>query len=109
MKNNARQVWQLWNEGKAMELIDQTLAGSYPESEALRLIHIALLCIQEDPSDRPTMSLVVIMLGSQLINLPQPLAPPFSTGRYVTSDQSTSTGAGTGFATSDQSSTGASQ
>ncbi|KAB1201240.1 Cysteine-rich receptor-like protein kinase 10 [Morella rubra] len=75
-------VWQLWNEGKAMELIDQTLAGSYPESEALRLIHIALLCVQEDPSDRPTMSLVIIMLGSQLINLPQPLAPPFSTGDF---------------------------
>uniref|UniRef100_A0A2N9INC9 Uncharacterized protein n=1 Tax=Fagus sylvatica TaxID=28930 RepID=A0A2N9INC9_FAGSY len=71
-------AWQLWNEGKGLELIDQTIVHTCPISEALRLIHIALLCVQEDPNERPTMSMVILMLASKSINLPQPSAPPFS-------------------------------
>uniref|UniRef100_A0A2N9FPC5 Protein kinase domain-containing protein n=1 Tax=Fagus sylvatica TaxID=28930 RepID=A0A2N9FPC5_FAGSY len=98
-------AWQLWNEGKGLELIDQTIVHTCPISEALRLIHIALLCVQEDPNERPTMSMVILMLASKLINLPQPSAPPFSVGRLILSDLSSTIGTGTGFATSDQSST----
>ncbi|XP_059440342.1 cysteine-rich receptor-like protein kinase 10 [Corylus avellana] len=102
-------AWRLWNEGKGVELIDQTLVDTCPGSEALRLIHIALLCVQEDPSERPTMSMVVLMLGSSSINLPRPLAPPFSVGRPpILSDQSTTSGAMIRFSASDQSSTSAS-
>jgi hypothetical protein len=89
-------------------LIDETLVDTCPGSEALRLIQIALLCVQEDPNERPAMSLVVLMLGSSLINLPRPLAPPFSLGRSILSDQSSTTGARIGFFESDQYSTGAS-
>ena len=39
-----------------MESIDHTIVDACPLSEALRLIHIALLCVQEDPNDRPTVS-----------------------------------------------------
>ncbi|XP_030970765.1 cysteine-rich receptor-like protein kinase 10 [Quercus lobata] len=103
-------VWQLWNEGKGVELIDQTIVDICPISEALRLIHIALLCVQEDPNDRPTMSRVNLMLASTSINLPKPSAPPFSVGRLIIFDQSSTigTGTGTGFVTSDLSSTSAS-
>lgn len=89
-----------------MELIDQTLVDSCPLSEALRLIHIALLCVQEDSNDRPTMPLVVLMLSSRSIYLPRPSAPPFSIARLTSSDLSTATGAESGiFAISDRSST----
>ena len=91
-----------------MELTDETIVDTSPISEALRLIHIALLCIQEDPNDRPTMSMVLLMLASKSINLPQPLAPPFSVGRLIISDQSSTIDTGTGFEISDQSSTSAS-
>ena len=93
-----------------MELIDQTIIDTCPISEALRLIHIALLCVQEDPNDRPTMSRVILMLASKSINLPQPSAPPFSAGRLIIFDQSSTIGTGTGMGlvTSDQSSTSAS-
>ncbi|XP_030948860.1 cysteine-rich receptor-like protein kinase 10 [Quercus lobata] len=103
-------VWQLWNEGKGVELIDQTIIDTCPISEALKLIHIALLCVQEDPNDRPTMSRVILMLASKSINLPQPSAPPFSVGRLIIFDQSSTIGTGTGMGlvTSDQSSTSAS-
>ncbi|KAK7832316.1 cysteine-rich receptor-like protein kinase 15 [Quercus suber] len=103
-------VWQRWNEGKGVELIDQTIIDTCPISEALRLIHIALLCVQEDPNDRPTMSRVILMLASKSINLPELSAPPFSVGRLIIFDQSSTIGTrtGLGLVTSDQSSTSAS-
>ncbi|KAK3433336.1 hypothetical protein EUGRSUZ_D00850, partial [Eucalyptus grandis] len=70
-------AWLLWNEEKGLELVDANLIGSCPRNEALRLIHISLLCVQEDPSFRPTMSTVVLMLGSES-DLPHPKSPPFS-------------------------------
>ena len=88
-------------------MIDKTIVDSCPISEALRLIHIALLCVQEDPNDRPTMSRVILNLASKSINLPQPSAPPFSVDRLIMSDQS-SIGIGMESVISNQSSTSAS-
>ena len=88
--------------------MDKTIVDSCPISEAMRLIHIALLCVQEDPNDRPTMSRVILMLASKSINLPQPSAPPFSVDRLIMSDQS-SIGTGMESVISDQSSAGASR
>ena len=98
----AEQAWRLWNEDKGLKFIDQNLVDTCPVSEALRWIHIALLCVQEEPNDRPLMSSVALMLGSKSVNLPQPSAPPFSMGRHFMSDQSSTTGTSTGFLMSDQ-------
>ncbi|KAK3430690.1 hypothetical protein EUGRSUZ_E02447 [Eucalyptus grandis] len=54
-KNNA---WKLWSEGRALELIDQLINESCDEIEVLKCVHVGLLCVQEDPADQPTMSLV---------------------------------------------------
>lgn len=70
------QAWTLWKEGNALELIDESLEGSYSKSEVLRCIHIALLCVQQRQEDRPSMSTVILMLGSQS-TLPQPKQPGF--------------------------------
>ncbi|KAF2303622.1 hypothetical protein GH714_020209 [Hevea brasiliensis] len=97
-------AWKLWNEGKGEDLIDPNIVHSCPRSEALRWIHIALLCVQDDPAQRPTMSSVVLMLGSKSVNLPQPSTAPYSMGIFTTmSDQSSISGTGTGFLTSDRS------
>ncbi|OMO64949.1 hypothetical protein COLO4_31694 [Corchorus olitorius] len=85
-------AWQLWKEGKGKELIDPKISGDCPVDEALRWIHIALLCVQDDPALRPTMSTIVFMLRSKLVDLPQPSTPPYSAARFVfMSNQSTST------------------
>lgn len=96
------QAWQLWKENKGMELVDANLVKSCPINEALRWIHIALLFVQEDLNLRPMMSSVVLMLGSDS-DLPQPKPPPSLIGRLLGSDQSTLTGSGTGFLSSDMS------
>ncbi|XP_058072824.1 cysteine-rich receptor-like protein kinase 10 [Magnolia sinica] len=76
-------AWGLWCEGKALELIDPLLARSNPASEVFRWIHIGLLCVQEDAADRPTMSSVILMLGSESMALPQPTQPGFFVARAV--------------------------
>ena len=40
----------------------------------MRCIHVSLLCVQQHPTDRPTMSSVILMLGSdnELIEPKQP-------------------------------------
>ncbi|PON88176.1 Cysteine rich receptor like kinase [Trema orientale] len=98
-------AWQQWNDDKALMIIDPNLVNACPVNEALRWIHIALLCVQEDPRERPSMSSVVLMLASKSIHLPQPSKPPFSSTRFFLSDKRSTTGEGTELQTSDQAST----
>ncbi|KAK0600975.1 hypothetical protein LWI29_020098 [Acer saccharum] len=69
-------VWKLWKEGKLLELIDPFSGESCNESEAIRCIHISLLCLEHQPNNRPSMSSVVLMLGSDNA-LPEPKQPGF--------------------------------
>ncbi|CAK7338293.1 unnamed protein product, partial [Dovyalis caffra] len=73
-------AWILFTEGKPLELVVESIIESCNLSELIRSIHIALLCVQEDPADRPSMSCVVLMLGNEE-TLPQPKQPGFFTDR----------------------------
>ncbi|KAL6197986.1 hypothetical protein ACLB2K_027778 [Fragaria x ananassa] len=84
-------AWQLWNEGKVLELMDPLLKDSCSPNEFLRYIHIGLLCVQEDANKRPTMSSVILMLKSESISLAKPERPAFFTGRCI-NDQSHTSG-----------------
>lgn len=70
-------AWKHWKEGITLELMDPTLSNCYSRDEAQRCIHIALLCVQEDPEDRPTMAQVLLMLNSFDVPLPVPRPPKF--------------------------------
>ncbi|XP_042520276.1 cysteine-rich receptor-like protein kinase 10 isoform X2 [Macadamia integrifolia] len=76
-------AWQLWKEGKGLELMYPLLVETYCESEVLRCINVGLLCVTEDAMDRPTMSQVIVMLRSESLSLPQPQQPSFSVGRFT--------------------------
>ncbi|GKV19867.1 hypothetical protein SLEP1_g30069 [Rubroshorea leprosula] len=69
-------AWILWKEGRPLELIDSFVKESCTLSEVLRCIHIGLLCVQQHYKDRPSMSSVVLMLGSET-ELVQPKEPGF--------------------------------
>ena len=56
-------------------------------SEIVKCIHIGLLCVEENPQDRPTMSTVVVMLGSESIALPEPKHPAFSVAKFMSPDE----------------------
>lgn len=71
------QAWLLWKENNALELMDSCLEDSYVESQVLRCIQVALLCVQKLPEDRPAMLAVVFMLGNEGVTLSQPKQPGF--------------------------------
>ncbi|KAL0001793.1 hypothetical protein SO802_015574 [Lithocarpus litseifolius] len=78
-------AWKLWKEGKALDLMDQTIHETCNANEFLRCVNVGLLCVQEDPSDRPTMLNVVFMLGSETATLPTPKQPSYVVRRSLSS------------------------
>ncbi|KAF8011817.1 hypothetical protein BT93_I0071 [Corymbia citriodora subsp. variegata] len=79
-------AWILWNEGKELEFVDPFLLKSFAPVDVCRTIQIGLLCVQEDPADRPLMTDVVILLESGPAVLSQPKQPAFSVGRDIPLD-----------------------
>ncbi|PQQ05027.1 hypothetical protein Pyn_18467 [Prunus yedoensis var. nudiflora] len=75
--NKLLKAWNLWKEGKSMELMDSTLSSSCSSSEVTRCIPMGLLCVQERAMDRPTVSDVVSMLSNETMALPLPKEPAF--------------------------------
>ncbi|KAF7137814.1 hypothetical protein RHSIM_Rhsim07G0197600 [Rhododendron simsii] len=71
-------AWKTWREGTSSNLIDPVLrANSGSMREMIRCIHIGLLCVQENITERPTMASVVLMLSSSSLSLPVPSEPAF--------------------------------
>ncbi|KAL9323091.1 hypothetical protein ACSQ67_011144 [Phaseolus vulgaris] len=70
-------VWQLWNEGRTLELIDPDSHELCPQNAVLRCVHIGLLCVQDQATDRPTMADIVSFLSNDTVELPQPKQPAF--------------------------------
>uniref|UniRef100_A0A2N9FA91 Cysteine-rich receptor-like protein kinase 10 n=1 Tax=Fagus sylvatica TaxID=28930 RepID=A0A2N9FA91_FAGSY len=68
-------AWKQWKDGTPLELLDPTIRGSFSKNEVIRCIHIGLLCVQEDPANRPTMATVNLMLESYSVSLQLPQQP----------------------------------
>ncbi|KAJ7948223.1 G-type lectin S-receptor-like serine/threonine-protein kinase [Quillaja saponaria] len=83
-------AWKLWIEEKAFDLLDPTLRETLNGNEFLRCVNIGLMCVQEDPSDRPTMSNVIFMLSGETATLPRPRKPAFVVRRSLAGTASTS-------------------
>ncbi|MED6167511.1 hypothetical protein PIB30_003483 [Stylosanthes scabra] len=81
-------AWNLWIEERPLELVGEYLRESCNASEALRCIHISFLCLQQHPHDRPEMSSVILMLGSE-IGLPKPKEPALFVREYAASTTTT--------------------
>ena len=73
-----------------MSLIDPEISDPCYESNILRCVHIGLLCVQEHAKDRPTMSTVVSMLASEIVNLPPPGKVAFVLRHHLSSSESSS-------------------
>jgi hypothetical protein len=69
------QAWELWKAGRSQELSDCSPGSEHERVQITRCVHIALLCIQECPANRPTMPDVLLMLCSQKAVLPEPKMP----------------------------------
>ncbi|MBA0682773.1 hypothetical protein Goari_024466 [Gossypium aridum] len=83
-------AWKLWKEGRALDLAEQSLRQSCNAYEYIRCVNVGLLCVQEDPDDRPAMSNVLFMLGSETPSLPIPKRPAYVVRRSLLSSASSS-------------------
>ncbi|KAL6180375.1 hypothetical protein ACLB2K_047039 [Fragaria x ananassa] len=70
-------AWNLWNEGRAMELVDEVLGDLYSKSEVMTCVHVGLVCVQDNAADRPTMVDVASILSSENDG-PLPKLPVFT-------------------------------
>lgn len=76
-------AWKLWSSNKASDLMDPTLGDPPSTSMLLRYINIGLLCVQESPADRPTMSDVISIIVNEHVALSEPKQPAFVAVRNV--------------------------
>ena len=58
--------------------MDPTLSDSCSNQQFLRFIQIGLLCVEESPSNRPTISEVIFMITNENTNLPVVKKPAFT-------------------------------
>ena len=56
------QTWKLYERRELVGLVDTALNGNFDAEQACRFLKIGLLCTQDDPKLRPSMSSVVKML-----------------------------------------------
>ncbi|KAF8030791.1 hypothetical protein BT93_D0087 [Corymbia citriodora subsp. variegata] len=82
-------AWKLWNEDHALALVDPNIPATCFEVELSRCINVGLLCTQERAKDRPSISTVISMINSEIVDLPRPKQPAF-TARKITQDNDSS-------------------
>ncbi|XP_076911515.1 cysteine-rich receptor-like protein kinase 2 isoform X2 [Bidens hawaiensis] len=75
-------AWRHFQLGTVEEILDPNLMfHTYPnhnfKKEAIKVVHVGLLCTQEDPTLRPTISMALKMLVKDDEPLPPPSSPPF--------------------------------
>ncbi|KAM0062390.1 putative protein kinase RLK-Pelle-DLSV family [Helianthus debilis subsp. tardiflorus] len=72
-------AWNHFQQNKCEEIFDPNLMmhNNNNQKEAIKAIQVGLLCTQEDPSLRPSMSTVLKMLAKDDEPLPPPSNPPF--------------------------------
>lgn len=68
-----------------MDLIDSKLDDISNKHLVTKYVNIGLLCVQQSPEDRPSMSDVVSMTGSDTASLPNPKPPAFQNVRGIRS------------------------
>uniref|UniRef100_A0A0E0ADN9 Protein kinase domain-containing protein n=1 Tax=Oryza glumipatula TaxID=40148 RepID=A0A0E0ADN9_9ORYZ len=85
--NLIRDAWHMWRDGRLHELVDPALCDEYESPVIMRCTQVALLCAQEDPTERPTMTDVTRVLNSQSILLSDPKKPTELTDGGASTDR----------------------
>jgi hypothetical protein len=72
-----------------MALVDPLIWDPCFQMEMLRCIHVGLLCVQESARHRPTVSTIISMLNSEIIDLPTPKQPAFTERQFASTIEPT--------------------
>ncbi|KAK9714866.1 hypothetical protein RND81_06G126200 [Saponaria officinalis] len=75
-------VWKNWRGGTISSVLDpKVTVDTSLETEVKRYLHIGLLCVQKNPTERPNMSSVIIWLSTNS-SLPVPSFPGYISATY---------------------------
>eukprot|EP00253_Pinus_taeda_P009069 PITA_09069 len=69
-------AWTSYQQGNIVQMVDPALIETCDREQAFRCLHVGLLCTQADPSLRPLMPKITMMLSPQFVGLPDPTKPP---------------------------------
>ncbi|GLJ19735.1 hypothetical protein SUGI_0357420 [Cryptomeria japonica] len=69
-------AWKQFNGGNGLSLLHSKVS-EFNQEQALRCIHVGLLCVQADATLRPAMSNVIMMLSRRNAKLSNPSKPAF--------------------------------
>ncbi|KAG2371648.1 G-type lectin S-receptor-like serine/threonine-protein [Vigna angularis] len=83
-------AWKLWSDNKLLDLMDSSLGETCNENQFFKCAVVGLLCIQDEPSNRPTMSNVLYMLDVETTTMPIPTQPTFFMNKRYSSSPSSS-------------------
>lgn len=80
-------AWQLWDKGRATDLLDASISKTSVQEQVMRCIHVGMLCVQDVANHRPNMPAVLLMLESENVALPKPNQPTFTSMRHNLNDE----------------------
>ncbi|XP_016198839.1 cysteine-rich receptor-like protein kinase 25 isoform X3 [Arachis ipaensis] len=70
-------VWRQFCNQRPLSVLDPKMKENCSEFEVIRCIQIGLLCVQENPDERPTIATIVSYLSNISLELPSPREPAF--------------------------------
>ncbi|XP_075092702.1 cysteine-rich receptor-like protein kinase 19 isoform X3 [Nicotiana tabacum] len=71
-------AFEMWRDGNGMAFMDPSLDDTTSSCKLLKCMQIALLCVQKNPLDRPTMLKVSYLLKDVNLAMNSPKRPAFS-------------------------------
>ncbi|RVW43668.1 putative cysteine-rich receptor-like protein kinase 35 [Vitis vinifera] len=74
-------AYELWKDGKSMEFMDPSLDDACSSCKLTRCMQVALLCVQENPADRPSMLEVDSKIKNETAAIATPRRPAFAAKR----------------------------
>ncbi|XP_020977298.1 cysteine-rich receptor-like protein kinase 25 isoform X2 [Arachis ipaensis] len=72
-----KNVWRQFCNQRPLSVLDPKMKENCSEFEVIRCIQIGLLCVQENPDERPTIATIVSYLSNISLELPSPREPAF--------------------------------
>ena len=76
------QAYELWREGRGVEFLDPSLDDTTSPCKIMRCMQVALLCVQENSADRPSMLEVDSLLKNEAAAIGTPKMPGFSVKKH---------------------------
>ncbi|XP_068651539.1 G-type lectin S-receptor-like serine/threonine-protein kinase At4g03230 [Aristolochia californica] len=79
-------AWKLWQEDRGLEFMDPSLRESADQYRVKKCMGLGLLCVQEDPADRPTMASIISLLVGESASIPVPKRPASYVRKHLTEE-----------------------